>query len=169
MLFRSRHDLHQIAKRVSVPSLMQVEEYETVYQLVSVIQGYVGDSVSAPGQQAFSGFDVLAHALPPGSMTGAPKKRSVELLQTIEGHTRGIYSGVCGYLSVCGAGDWSVIIRSAFRHSDEAARSGTADTWWIGAGGAITTLSDPEAEWEEMLTKLQSTLPSFGSDVDFIT
>jgi para-aminobenzoate synthetase len=164
-----RHDLHQIAKRVSVPSLMQVEEYETVYQLVSVIQGYVGDSVSAPGQQAFSGFDVLAHALPPGSMTGAPKKRSVELLQTIEGHNRGIYSGVCGYLSVCGAGDWSVIIRSAFRHSDEAARSGTADTWWIGAGGAITTLSDPEAEWEEMLTKLQSTLPGFGSDVDFIS
>ncbi|ORY77767.1 ADC synthase [Protomyces lactucae-debilis] len=163
-----RHDLHQIAKNVSVPSLMQVEEYKSVYQLVSVIQGQVGPSVSAPGEQSFTGLDVLAHALPPGSMTGAPKKRSVELLQTIEGHNRGIYSGVCGYFSVCGGGDWSVIIRTAFRHRSESRnRDGCIhEDWWVGAGGAITALSDPEAEWEEMLTKAQTTLPSFGNNVE---
>lgn len=151
-----RHDLHQIAKHVRVPSLMQVEEYETVFQLVSVITGQV--------EKPYTGFDVLSRSLPPGSMTGAPKKRSVELLQVLEARKRGIYSGVCGYLSVCGAGDWSVIIRSAFRYDKENNTSGESgsETWWIGAGGAITALSDPEAEWDEMLTKLQSTLPCFA-------
>ncbi len=144
-----RHDLHQIADSVDVPILMDVEEYETVYQLVSVITGKI--------TQPYSGIDVLSHSLPPGSMTGAPKKRSVELLAGLEKQERGLYSGVCGYFSVCGAGDWSVIIRSAFR-SDEGDQK---DTWFVGAGGAITALSDPESEWEEMLTKLNSTLPAF--------
>lgn len=150
-----RHDLHQIAKRVQVPTLMQVEEYHTVYQLVSVITG----QIEAP----FTGFDVLSRSMPPGSMTGAPKKRSVELLQRVEGQRRGIYSGVCGYLSVCGGGDWSVVIRSAFRYDAENEPHADSETWWIGAGGAITALSDPEAEWAEMLAKLQSTLPCFGN------
>ena len=116
-------------------------------------------------QESASGFDVLARSLPPGSMTGAPKKRSVELLQTMEAGERGVYSGVMGYWSVCGAGDWSVIIRTAFRYDDEngIARLGQADLnkrpmdaemWWIGAGGAITALSDPEGEWDEMEVKL---------------
>ena len=147
-----RHDLHQIAHNVQVPSLMVVEEYETVYQLVSVITGEV--------RSPYTGFDALAHALPPGSMTGAPKKRSVELLQGLEKRRRGLYSGVCGYLSICGGGDWSVIIRTAFRYDSENTNTGP-ETWWIGAGGAITALSDPESEWEEMLLKLQSTLPAF--------
>lgn len=150
-----RHDLHQIASDVRVPSLMQVEEYETVFQLVSVITGQV--------EPPYTGFDVLSRSLPPGSMTGAPKKRSVELLQQLELSRRGLYSGVCGYLSVCGAGDWSVVIRSAFRYTSEVSESPDRETWWIGAGGAITALSDPEAEWQEMLTKLQSTLPCFDA------
>lgn len=148
-----RHDLHQIAHNVCVPSLMVVEEYETVYQLVSVITGQV--------LSPYTGLDALSHALPPGSMTGAPKKRSVELLQGLEQRRRGLYSGVCGYLSVCGGGDWSVIIRTAFRYDSENQVSTEPETWWIGAGGAITALSGPEAEWEEMLAKLQSTLPAF--------
>ena len=149
-----RHDLHQIARDVSVPLLMSVEEYASVYQLVSVIQG----SVDAP----FSCVDVLAHSLPPGSMTGAPKKRSVELLARLEGRNRGIYSGVCGYMSLCGASDWSVVIRSAFRYDVEQDSDSGEDLWHVGAGGAITALSDPEAEYEEMQTKLNSALPAFG-------
>lgn len=149
-----RHDLHQVAHKVEVLSLMQVEEYETVFQLVSVITG----QTKAP----FTGLDVFSRSLPPGSMTGAPKKRSVELLQQLEGKRRQIYSGVCGYLSVCGGGDWSVVIRSAFRIDHENTVDANTETWWIGAGGAITALSEPESEWEEMLTKLRSTLPCFG-------
>ena len=160
-----RHDLNQVAHEgsVEVTKLMQVEEYKSVYQLVSVIEGTVGGAADG-GSIPASGFDVLARSLPPGSMTGAPKKRSVELLQSMEGEERGIYSGVMGYWSVCGAGDWSVIIRTAFRYDDEnditrpsvdsppAARE--SEVWRIGAGGAITALSDPEGEWDEMEVKL---------------
>lgn len=101
-------------------------------------------------------------------MTGAPKKRSVEILQTLEDHERSIYSGVFGYWCVGGSGDWSVTIRSCFkfdqRETVEQEKPGVEQTeeWLIGAGGAITALSDPEAEWEEMEMKLNSVLRAFG-------
>ena len=132
------------AHNVKVPKLMSVEEYESVFQLVSVIEGDLEGS----------GIPVLAASLPPGSMTGAPKKRSCELLQEIEGgKPRGLYSGVFGYLDVGGGGDFSVVIRSAFKWNDE--------EWQIGAGGAVTALSDPEAEWQEMLAKRENVLRAF--------
>jgi para-aminobenzoate synthetase len=97
-------------------------------------------------------------------MTGAPKKRSVEILQTLEDDNRSIYSGVVGYWDVGGGGDWSVVIRSCFKYDDQP-RDETidnqAETWTVGAGGAITALSDPDSEWDEMLTKLQSVLGIF--------
>lgn len=96
-------------------------------------------------------------------MTGAPKKRSVEILQQLESQERGIYSGVFGYWCVSGSGDWSVTIRSCFKYDESAGRSGSPEEWVIGAGGAITALSDPESEWDEMLTKLQSVLRAFGA------
>jgi para-aminobenzoate synthetase len=115
-------------------------------------------------------------------MTGAPKKRSVEILQSLEDCSRSIYSGVFGYWCVGGSGDWSVVIRSCFKYDDrfdrqsddnflaevrEERTSTSANTtdkeeWVIGAGGAITALSDPEAEWDEMVVKLQSVLRAFG-------
>jgi para-aminobenzoate synthetase len=100
-----------------------------------------------------------------GSMTGAPKKRSVEILQNLEDDERGLYSGVFGYWDVGGGGDWAVTIRSTFRHDDEVdidldgATSG--DVWTLGAGGAITALSEAEAEWQEMMLKLQGVLRAF--------
>jgi len=100
-------------------------------------------------------------------MTGAPKKRSVEILQTLEDNDRSIYSGVFGYWDVGGGGDWSVVIRSCFKYDDwsqdEAIdRTGhEAETWTVGAGGAITALSDPDSEWDEMMAKLQSVLGIF--------
>lgn len=130
-------------------------------------------------------------------MTGAPKKRSVELLQDIEGQERGVYSGVCGYWCVGGGGDWAVIIRSCFRyddtdidahdgdsrvylngtgrvrrkdsaqfnHEDVHLNGGTPEQLWtLSAGGAITALSDPAAEWEEMRAKLESVGRAFGVD-----
>lgn len=93
-------------------------------------------------------------------MTGAPKKRSVELLQSIEGCERGPYSGVFGYWCAGGSGDWSVTIRSCFLHDS---KKDGAEEWVVGAGGAITALSDPEAEWEEMNAKLNGVLRGFGA------
>lgn len=144
-----RHDLNQLLTDVRVSKLMTVEEYKTVYQLVSVIKGNLPDN--------YKGLDLLAHSLPPGSMTGAPKIRSVEILEDLEDNQpRGIYSGVAGYWSVHDEGDWSVIIRSAFSYVEDGLRE-----WRIGAGGAITILSDCEEEWEEMKIKLESALQAF--------
>ncbi|KAH9832816.1 Anthranilate synthase component I, N terminal region [Teratosphaeria destructans] len=149
-----RHDLHGVegVKNVNVPKLMVVEEYETVYQLVSVIEGDLGASKSR--------IAALSQALPPGSMTGAPKKRSCELLQELEDHKpRGLYSGVIGYLDVGGGADFSVVIRTAFKWDDE-------DVWRIGAGGAITALSEAEAEWQEMLAKRERLLSVFAPSIE---
>jgi len=148
-----RHDLYGITGAdVHVPKLCVVEEYETVWQLVSVIEGQ-GTQGSCPR--------VLGASLPPGSMTGAPKKRSVEILADLEDDRRGLYSGVCGYMDVGGGGDFSVIIRSCVHQSLPATGDDSPEIWEVGAGGAITALSDPESEWEEMLLKLRSVLATF--------
>jgi len=126
------------------------------------------------------GWEALKQSLPPGSMTGAPKKRSVEILQTLEDNERNVYSGVFGYWCVGGGGDWSVTIRSCFKYDDryngpssaQPTRSTSTtdheshmEEWVMGAGGAITALSDPRAEWEEMTVKLQSVLRVFGAAI----
>lgn len=166
-----RHDLNALLDDVSVEKLMGVEEYKTVYQLVSVICGNLAtkdheDASEDNTGEHYGGFDVLVHSLPPGSMTGAPKIRSVEILRDLEDKIpRGIYSGVSGYWSVLDEGDWSVVIRSAFRYKDERVANGSKNQeqiWRIGAGGAITILSDPEEEWAEMSIKLESALQAFS-------
>lgn len=156
-----RHDLHAFIDHVYVSQLMAIEEYKTVYQLVSVIGGEL--------QKKYHGVDILHHSLPPGSMTGAPKKRSVELLQEIEslqpngnrGGRRGVYSGVVGYWSVTDDSDWSVVIRSVFHYNSDKQNLPGTNIWRIGAGGAITVLSDMDDEWEEMEIKLSSALQAF--------
>ncbi|KAK3378155.1 ADC synthase [Podospora didyma] len=167
-----RHDLHSIcgAGNVSVPHLLKVEEYQSVFQMITVVEG----QLPAAGKEAkarYTGLDVLAASLPPGSMTGAPKKRSCELLQQIEQHQeRSLYSGVVGYMCASGRGDWSVTIRSLFRWDDEdhfvvPAEGGEPErqeVWHIGAGGAVTILSTPEGEREEMFTKLAGPLCVFA-------
>jgi para-aminobenzoate synthetase len=178
-----RHDLHGvIGEDVRTTQFCKVEEYETVWQLVSVIEGRATPGSSADlDPDGEVGWEVLRRSLPPGdyifnrrwdililrfigSMTGAPKKRSVEILQNLENTERGLYSGVFGYWCVGGGGDWSVTIRSCFKHDDPSEQNHSKDSeeWTIGAGGAITALSDPEAEWEEMVVKLQSVLKTFN-------
>ena len=165
-----RHDLSGVigADKTWVSKLMVVEEYETVYQLVSVIEG----QLPPPAPEAPRGLHVLKASLPPGSMTGAPKKRSCEILSEIEQRPRGIYSGVLGYLDVGGAGDFSVVIRTAmregkskrrFRQRDDAQpdESGSqGEVWRVGAGGAVTIQSTDEGEFLEMETKQSSVLSS---------
>ncbi|EDR15802.1 uncharacterized protein LACBIDRAFT_301124 [Laccaria bicolor S238N-H82] len=158
-----RHDLHGVlGDDVTVKQFCGVEEYETVWQLVSVIEGKLTEENSSNDEV---GWQVLKRSLPPGSMTGAPKKRSVEILQTLEDQERGIYSGVFGYFCVSGGGDWSVTIRSCFKYDDISTKRQSVDSeeWIVGAGGAITALSDAEAEWDEMIVKLESVLRAFGA------
>ncbi|KAL2135564.1 hypothetical protein VTI74DRAFT_8043 [Chaetomium olivicolor] len=168
-----RHDLHGVcgAGNVAVSDLLKVEEYQSVFQMITVVEGQL------PARQGgekgpYTGLDVLAASLPPGSMTGAPKKRSCEILRELEGHKeRGLYSGVVGYMCATGRGDWSVTIRSLFRWDDEQlvvnGEEGpeTHEVWRIGAGGAVTILSTPGGEREEMFTKLAGPLRVFGEEV----
>ncbi|KAF1961123.1 para-aminobenzoate synthase component 1 [Byssothecium circinans] len=181
-----RHQLHGVygSGNVEVKQLMEVEEYETLWQLVSVIDAvprgiqkpqtpdqweeptdYMTARKAKPADTPleYFGFDAFVQSLPPGSMTGAPKKRSCELLRAVEaGQPRGIYSGVLGYLDIGGAGDFSVVIRTAVKIDDPStSTTSTEDVWTIGAGGAITAQSVPEAEYEEMLGKFQSTARAF--------
>ncbi|KAJ3150774.1 hypothetical protein HDU86_006282 [Geranomyces michiganensis] len=140
-----RNDLNTISepRSVNVPALMVVESYATVHQLVTTVEAQLRTGLNA--------VDAVMHSFPPGSMTGAPKLRTVEILETLEKAPRGPYSGVLGYFSLNGAAEFSVIIRTAVC---------TANGISVGAGGAIVALSDPQEEFDEMLLKANSVMPS---------
>ncbi|KAJ5663691.1 hypothetical protein N7507_004422 [Penicillium longicatenatum] len=160
-----RHDLYGICGPggVHVEKLLEVEDYGRVYSMITHVKGKIrpdqpGYSVRHIPQfkssnMAVHGLTTLQRCLPPGSMTGAPKERSCMHLKTIEGRKRGIYSGVMGYLDLGGGGSFAVMIRMAFTCSTDQDQE---QIWRIGAGGAVTTLSTPEGEWQEMLTKLRT-------------
>ena len=143
-----RHDLGRVATlgSVTVPSLMKVESYETVHQLVSTIEAQL-----APEHDV---VDAIKAAFPPGSMTGAPKARSLEILERLEEGPRGIYSGALGWIGLDGAADLSVVIRTLVGNAQ--------GIWNLGSGGAITILSDPRAELEEMYLKARAPLTALS-------
>lgn len=156
-----RHDLYGIcgSGNVYVEKLLEVEDHGRVYQMITHVKGRVpnGSSLSSA-----HGITALQRCLPPGSMTGAPKERSCMHLQRIEARSRGIYSGVMGYLDLGGAGSFSVLIRTASTyHNDEDESGDRPETWTLGAGGAVTVLSTPDGEWEEMQTKLRTVVNVF--------
>ena len=148
-----RNDLGRVCKvgSVHVPKLMHIESYATVHQMVSTVRGTLdGNKVHA--------VDAIKACFPGGSMTGAPKQRTMEILDEIEqGISRGPYSGCLGYISLNGCMDMNIIIRSAILTPLAAGINGESDTeiWKasIGCGGAITALSNSADEYKEMLLK----------------
>lgn len=129
---------------IQVPVLMGVESYATVHQLVSTIRGRL-----LPGRSA---LDLVRSCFPGGSMTGAPKPRTMKIIERLEGRARGVYSGALGYLSPTGEADLSIVIRTLVLSAETQSRTRIS----VSAGGAIVADSDPEAEYEEMLAKLRA-------------
>lgn len=138
-----RNDIGRVSEvgSVSVPSLLAVESYPHVHQLVSTVRGQLAAGLGT--------MDVVEACFPAGSMTGAPKLRATQLLEQIEQRARGIYAGAFGYFAADGSVDLAMVIRSIVL--DEAGAT-------IGAGGGITALSVPEEELAEAKLKAAALL-----------
>lgn len=133
-----RNDLSRICKKgtLNVEELFKIEEYPTVFHLVSTITGQLKENIDI--------VDCLNATFPGGSITGAPKIRSMEIIDELEPNLRSIYTGSLGYLGFDGNADLNIVIRTIVIKNQQA---------YFGVGGAITWDSDPDAEYRETLDK----------------
>ncbi|MCW2759578.1 MAG: anthranilate synthase component family protein, partial [Nocardioidaceae bacterium] len=127
---------------VEVPGLMEVESYASVHQLVTTVRGRLRPEVGS--------VDAVRALFPAGSMTGAPKRRTMEVIDEVEADPRGVYAGAFGWLSADGRADLGVVIRSLVA----VPRAGRWD-YTLGTGGGITVRSDLLEEWRETTWKAE--------------
>jgi para-aminobenzoate synthetase component 1 len=142
-----RNDVGRVAKlgSVEVPVLIGLESYATVHHLVSVVTAALDEGKSA--------VDLLRAAFPGGSVTGAPKIRAMEIIAELEPTERGPYCGAIGYLSAGGAMDTSIVIRTLLIDGGRIS---------FQVGGGIVADSDPQAEWQESLTKAKALIETLA-------
>ena len=138
-----RNDLSRIARKgsVNVDELCKVYTFKQVHQMISTI--------SADLEKGIPPVEVLRSTFPMGSMTGAPKISAMKIIEELEETKRGLYSGAVGYFSPEGDFDFNVVIRSILYNSDNKYTS-------FSVGGAITSRSIPEKEYEECLLKAEA-------------
>ena len=144
-----RNDLAMVCEpgTVEVPALMQVESYATVHQLVSTVRGRLRDDVGTVA--------ALRALFPAGSMTGAPKLRTMQVIAEVESTARGAYSGAFGWISGDGRADLGVVIRSLTTAGD--------GHWRLGTGGGVTVLSEVADEHAEATLKAARLLEVFAA------
>ena len=149
-----RNDLGVVSEigTVHVPNLMHIESYETVHQLVSTVRGLLREELEPP--------DCIRACFPGGSMTGAPKKRTMEIIDQLEGEARGVYSGAIGYLGLSGGCDLNIVIRTVVMDGEQTT---------LGVGGAIVMQSDEEEEYQEILLKGRAPMQAIDPRVDVQT
>ena len=138
-----RNDLSRIAKKgsVKVDELCKVYSFKQVHQLIS--------SVTAEIAEGIPPVEALRTSFPMGSMTGAPKISAMKIIEDLEESKRGLYSGAVGYFTPAGDFDFNVVIRSILYNSENKYLS-------FSVGGAITSKSDSEKEYEECLLKAKA-------------
>ena len=142
-----RNDLNRVCVpgSVKVTELFTVEEYATVFHLVSNVEGDLREGLTV--------MDLMEAAFPGGSITGAPKYRAMEIIDELEHDQRNLYTGSIGYLTLDGDCDFNIVIRTALYKDG---------VYYLGVGGGITAESELEFEYEETLQKAKAILEALS-------
>lgn len=141
-----RNDLGKIAKNITVENLFEISEYTTLYQMSSTIKGTLKENLSIE--------DIITNTFPPGSVTGAPKKRAMEIIEKLEDKRRSVYCGATVLINPDLDFVMSVAIRQILFKKDKG---------YIYVGSGIVADSDPQNEWEETILKAKANLQAIDN------
>ena len=146
-----RNDLGKCCKQgsIKVPKLFQIETHPNVHHLVSTVTAELSET------GVTQSLDLLKNSLPGGSVTGAPKKRAMEIIDELENFSRSIYCGSVAYINNSGNMDSNILIRSLLASNKNKDETGTIQCW---GGGGIVADSKAELEYEESLQKIRNIL-----------
>jgi para-aminobenzoate synthetase component 1 len=145
-----RNDLGKVASygSVQVTKLWDIEEHPNVFQMVSTVEATL--------DPAYDVVDLLRATFPGGSITGAPKVRAMQIIEELEPHRRGLYTGAAGYIGFDGSIELNIIIRSFVIYDGIA---------YFHAGGGIVADSNPEMEYQETLDKVAGLVAAITGQV----